>query len=450
MKKLLRRIHMYRFLIIFLLLSTMLSAVEQVIVYNSDLALIKTEIGLNNLQKGEQYYPFDDITSRIQAESVVLTPKSGKVWLMEQNYEYDLADTPAILKKYLDKDIKVETNQGNVFFGKLQFFDNNTLAIKDKDNSLALVSQDEIQDIRLMEMPANFYLKPTLRWKLNSDKKQDVKADLSYLTGGLSWEAVYNMVWDDSRLTVNSWITLSNEAGKEFNDITLKLVAGEINRAPRYGGGRKADYRTMTMMDNEAAMVSESEFHDFHLYTVNTPVTINNKQSKQIQLYPPKSVDAEAVYEYNTYGTDVASLIRFINSEKNGLGIPLPAGKVLMYKEDRNDNQLALIGEDRINHTPKDEKVTLKTGSAFDLKGKTNVVKYTELGRSKWEREMEVELKNHSRETKKINVMHNFDSGSQIISPSTPLKKESAGRITFTVELKPDETKTITWTEKKN
>lgn len=441
---------MYRLLIVFLLLTTMLSAVEQVVVYNSDLALIKTEISLDNLQKGKQYYPFDDITSRIQAESVVLSPKSGKVWLMEQNYEYDLADTQAILKKYLDKDIKVETNQGNTFIGKLQFFDNNTIAIKDKDNSLALVSQDEIQDIRLMEMPSNFYLKPTLRWKLNSDKKQDIKADLSYLTGGLSWEAVYNMVWDDSKLTVNSWITLNNDAGKAFNDITLKLVAGEINRAPRYGGGKKADYRMMTAGSAAPDMVSESEFHDFHLYTVNTPVTINNKQSKQIQLYPAKSVDAEAVYEYSTYGTDVNSLIRFVNSEKNGLGIPLPAGKVLMYKEDKNDNQLALIGEDRIDHTPKDEKVTLKTGVAFDLKGETKVIKYTELGRNKWEREMEVEIKNHSKVTKKINVMHFYDQSAEIISPSSPFKKEAAGKAVFTVELKPDQTKTITWTEKKN
>jgi len=441
---------MYKLLIALFLLATMLSAVEQVVVYNSDLALIKTELTLENLKKGTQYYPYDDITSRIDATSVILTPHSKKVQLMEQNYEYDLGDTQAILKKYLNKEIKIETAQGNFFNGKLQFFDNTTIAVEESDKSLILVSLDELQDIRLMEMPDNFYLKPTLRWKLKSASKQSVKADLSYLTGGLNWEATYNMVWDDEKLQVNSWVTLNNNAGKAFDEITLKLVAGEINRAPQNYGGHKSDYRAMVESSAPPAM-TESEFHDFHLYTVTNPVTINNKQSKQIQLYPTQEVKATGLYEYKTYGNEVASFINFKNSKKEGLGLPLPAGKVMVYKADKADNELALIGEDRIGHTPKDEKVKLRTGVAFDLKGETRVVKYDQLGkgRGKWKRDMEVTLKNRSKKTKTIEILHNFDSAAKISDANYKLEKKAAGRIAFTIEVKPDEEKLITWTEKK-
>ncbi len=437
---------MKRVLLIIIAITGCLYAMEQVVVYNNDLALIKKEITIENLSKGINDFSYDDITSRINPKSVIFMPKKGSVSIIEQNYEYDLGNTDSILKKYMGKTIKVETIKGNKFEGELQFNDGISIGLKSEDGTISLVGIKEIENISLVKMPENFYLKPTLKWKLESNNQQTVKVDISYLTGGFSWEAVYNMVWDDEKLRINSWISMDNNSGKALENVKLKLIAGDINLIEK-DEVRFERYAKSNLLVTSSGIPIEQDFHDYHMYTVTNPVNIKNNQSKQLQLYETKEVNAKQVYKYNSYSSYVTGYLKFKNSKKDGLGIPLPGGNVMVYMEDKTDNEMALIGETAISHTPINEEVELETGKAFDLKAETIEVNKHSRGLAKYQRDMKITLKNRSKYKKTIEVLHNFDHQAFIKSSNHDFKEVSAGKISFSIELEPNQVKDITFTE---
>ncbi len=440
---------MKRVLMLLILLVGILHATEQVVVYNDNLALIKDEITLENVKKGKGYYTYDDITSQIKPESVVLIPKSADISVLEQNFEYDLGNTETILQKYMGKEINIETVNGNKFDGELQFNDTRTIGLKSADGSISLISIKDIQNIQLVKMPENFYLKPTLRWEIDSKKKLNLNADLSYLTGGLNWEAIYNMVWNDENLTFHSWINMDNHSGKSFDNIKLKLIAGNINRI-RSKFKRKRRSYDLSVAGIASAPTTQQAFHDFHMYTVSHPVSINDKQTKQIRLYDTKIAKADRLYKYNTFNDEVEGYIKFRNNEESGMGIPLPAGKVMVYRADQTDNEMALIGESLLNHTSKKEVVEIKTGTAFDIKGETVVVEQRNHGKGKYTRKIEITLKNRSDKKARIRVIHRFDNGTKLIKSTPKLKVEKAGKAACYVDIDADSVIKISITEKKD
>ncbi|RLC52233.1 MAG: DUF4139 domain-containing protein [Candidatus Cloacimonadota bacterium] len=429
-----------------------LTAVNQVTIYNENFSLVRTSLELN-LKKGLQSYYLENIPKTIEANSVIIKPLKDKFEIFSQNYEYDLANTDKILEKYIGKEITIITKSDSKFSGKLQFSDFDTIGLTDSTTGrLNLIKTKEIRNISLEKLPENFFLKPTLHWKLIAPKSGNYPLDLSYICGGMKWEATYNMVWNDekNKLDINSWVTITNNSGMAFNDTKLKLVAGEVQKISQKMTREKGERLLQFSMEGTSAAPTfeEKAFHDFHLYTLSEKVSINNNQQKQIRLFPAVSVKANSKYEYKTYSEKVASKIEFINSKKEGLGVPLPKGIVKIYKLDAADNNLEFIGEDRINHTPKDEKVTLQTGYAFDLKGKTVVLDTRKISRKVTERDMKVTLKNHSEKEKKIAVIHHLNGDWKIYNENLSYKKKDANSIEFEKVLKPDETFEITWTER--
>ncbi|MCF7858062.1 MAG: DUF4139 domain-containing protein [Candidatus Cloacimonetes bacterium] len=439
-----------KLLVLFMLMVTFLLAREQITIYNDNFSLVRSTLELN-LTNGIQSYFMDDIPSTIEANSVIIKSIRGKFDIFSQNYEYDLANSTKIISKYIGKEVEIISEDNTKFLGILQFSDSSTIGIiENTTNKLILIKTEVVKNINLAELPANFFLKPTLHWRLNTAKAGIYPIDFSYLCTGLKWDVTYNTVWNEEigNLDINSWVTIVNETGKAFKDTKLKLIAGDVQKIQP-----ETYTRGYTKMAVESTMARQPEFeekafHDFHMYTLSENMNINNNQTKQLRLFPLKSVESEPKYEYKTGATKVQSKIKFINTAKNGLGLPLPKGVVKIYKKDEADNELEFIGEDRVDHIAKDEEVLLSTGNAFDLICETILEERIMLAKNIYESKRKVVLKNRSNKKKTITVIHNIYGNWTILKNNKPFTKKSATEIEFIIELKADEVYELTWIER--
>jgi len=443
---------MRRMIIISLTLLISMIYADQVTIYNDNFALIRTNLEIK-LEKGIQDYYHQDIPSTIEPVSVIIKPLSGKLNIFSQNYEYDLANTGKILEKYIGKKVSIMTNTDNKFSGILQFNDYDMIGLIDENTSeLNLVKASEIRNINLEKLPDNFYLKPTLHWELNTNKKDTYPLEFSYICHGMQWYVTYNGVWNDEEdeLEINSWVTISNKTGKAYEDSKLKLVAGEVAKISR-DDYKKGRLETAISIQGDRVFEPEFEeksFHDFHLYTLSENVTINNNQTKQLRLFPTTKISAGSKYEYITNTDKILSKIEFKNSEKNNLGMPLPRGIFKLYKLDEADDNLEFIGEDNIDHTAKNEEVSLTTGFAFDLIGETVLVDQRREGKNTHERDYKVILKNMSSKNKVINVIHNLHGFWMIKNNNLDYEEKGNNQIEFEKELKAGQIFEIIWTDR--
>ena len=423
--------------ILLLLISTMLLAEDWLTIYNDDLSLVRSTFEID-LQAGRQEYNFDQITSRIQPSSVIVTSKLPGFKVAEQNYEYDLADRMAVLGKYLDKEVTVYMEDGSRTTGTLKFFDRSTYGITESGTDrFIMVDAAKAQTVQLASLPENFYVRPTLHWSLISPKTGKVPIQLSYLSGGFSWDVTYNTVWDGKKLDFNSWVTINNRSGKAFEDANLKLIAGEINRSYRDYG-----YDDLGMVYQEAARgdyyeapeFEEKVFHDFHMYTLSEKVSFANNQTKQLTLYPTMNVSAEGRYEYNLWGDGVRSVIKFKNTEANGIGVPLPKGVIKVYKQDTDDN-MEFIGEDSVEHTGRNEEVKINTGKAFDIVASTLAKDRAYISQNVTERTIQVTIRNNSDEEKTIDVLYQLGGNTRILTTDIKPEIDTNNRATFLVKV---------------
>ena len=441
------------FFLALILTFAFLQAEDQVTIYNENFSLIRSSLTLD-LKDGLQSYFMDNIPSTIEANSVIIKPLKPGFEIFSQNYEYDLANSDKILQKYIGKEIEVITKSDDKFHGTLQFNDYQSVGIiESTTKKLNLIRVEEIRNFNLAELPDNFFLKPTLHWRLNTKQAGSYPLELSYICKGMGWDVTYNSVWNDKDklLDINSWVTINNDTGKAFQNIKLKLVAGDVKKVQQYR--QKRDFIEYGIELSEiggtaAPEFEEKAFHDFHIYTLSDKVSINNKQTKQLRLYPTASVRAESKYEYQTYGEKVSSMIEFTNSKKSGLGLPLPKGIIKIYKLDEADDNLEFIGEDRLNHTAVEEEVKLTTGFAFDLVGETKVTAQRKISNNIHEKDISVILKNRSSETKKIVIIHHLRGYWSIFNETETYEKKDANKIEFEVTLKADSTHEVTWTER--
>ncbi|HOR29956.1 MAG TPA: DUF4139 domain-containing protein, partial [Candidatus Syntrophosphaera thermopropionivorans] len=237
-----------------LLLAFFIQAEDWLTIYNDDLSLVRSNFELE-LKQGRQDYNYSDITSRIEAPSVIVLSQDGAVRVAEQNYEYDLAGKAQILNKYIDKKVDLFTKDNSHLTGILKFYDGISFGlIEEGTNRLIVADNDQVQLIQLAELPPNFYTRPTLHWNLLANKAGKHQLQLMYLTGGLSWDVTYNTVWDGHILALNSWVTITNNSGKAFNNVHLKLIAGDINRVRKgYYDTAGRGYEVMLKTADQAA-----------------------------------------------------------------------------------------------------------------------------------------------------------------------------------------------------
>ena len=434
---------MKAFLTLICLTALSLAATAQdmsVTVYNSNLGVVSETRNLEFV-KGIDRLAFRDVPSEIDANSVRFDIADGtdNVVVLEQNYAFDLVSPDQMYNKYLDKEIELYDEDGKLYTGILLAFGQGALTLREKSGRIKIIMLSKISEVSFPDLPEGLITKPTLFWLYQSDAAGERACNVSYQTRGLSWTAEYVGVLsaDEAKLDLSGWSAITNRSGKTYRDASLKLVAGEIHRAapPMPRGGQKLYAAGMA----EDIGFQEKEFFEYHLYTLPRKATVADKEMKQISLFEPAQSQVNKVFIYrpekNPKQVEVA--LKFKNSAATGLGMPLPAGRVRMFKAD-DDGSMILLGEDMIDHTPRDEEVNLKVGYAFDLVAEEKLLNQTRLSQQIEEREYGMVLRNHKSEDVVIEVEKKLYGFWEIMDSSFEYTKKDAYTISFRVPVPAD------------
>ncbi len=476
-------------------------------IYNQNFAVVRDSLTLD-LAKGENDVTFSEITAHLEPDSVILRDPSGKqtIRVLEQNYRSDPVSEALLLSLYEGSNLAfrvVTGEQETVVNGRVirsgyvphpaglsrygQQYRQTQMA-----RAYGAVSQQPIIEVdgqlrfSLPGQPLfpaladDTILKPTLHWVLQSDAAARLTAEISYVTGGMSWDAAYNIVAPERGDVVDlvGWVTLDNQSGHDFRDAKIKLMAGDISKIQS-----PEEYARRSMMDaaafsgaaGVAPAVTEKAFDDYHLYELQRLTTLRDRETKQVEFVRTGTVKSERFYVYDgaqidfqrfgRSGRSVAMQDRdygalsnpkvwvmreFANTEANGLGIPLPQGRVRFYRRDR-DGQLEFTGENRIAHTPKDENVRVYTGNAFDLTGARRQTQFNVDSSARWMTEtFEIKVRNHKKEAVEIRIVERLYRwvNWEITAQSNTYLKLDSQIIEFRVQLQPDEEKTVTYSVK--
>jgi hypothetical protein len=437
--------------IIFMLLPVLLFSQDtehkslSVTVYNQNLGVIK-DVREINISSGTSEIKITDVAQQIDPTSVHIK-LDGDV--IEQNYQYDLVSLDKILRKFVNQNIRLISEANEIVEGKLLSAIGGQIVIEKPEGGLVMLPNVNKYRFSVDYLPEGLITQPTLVWMVNSNSsgKQDV--ELSYQTHGMNWHAEYVAVLneDDTKLDLNSWVSIDNQSGTTYKDAKLKLVAGDLNLVQDINIRGGVDYTYM--MEKSVAgdqQFEEKSFFEYHIYNLQRPTTLANNETKQISLFEASNVSAKKKYFYGSTSSrwywnqqgeqKIAVIIEFENNEEYGLGVPMPKGKVRVYKSD--GESLEFIGEDLIDHTPNKEKVKLKIGDAFDIIADEVQTANTQISSKVWEQEYEITFKNRKEEDVVIEVERNLGTNWEILSSSQSYKKKDAFRITFNVPVKAD------------
>lgn len=412
--------------------------------------------------EGQNTVKFTEVAERIDPTSVLFDclDAPGAVQILEQNYEYDLVNAQGLLKKYIDKSVTVQvkgsgSSPGTLVSGTLLSADGATLILMDgQTGKMNIIGSDSVEHIQLDKKPENLLTRPTLVWLANAAKKLSGLCQITYTTEGMGWRADYMAVLNDKEdaLDMSGWVTITNNSGAAYQDAALKLIAGDVKRvappmAPRPSWQRK---EVMAMAAEADGGFAEKPFMEYHLYTLGRKTTLQNNQVKQIELIDPaQNVPVKKLYVYEvsnwdwlTRGRDKVQVkIEFENKKENQLGIALPKGRVRVFKSDPADNTLEFVGEDEIDHTPKDEKLSLYIGDAFDIAVEQTVTDARN-GRNFETYTRKVELRNRKDSDVVVFVDEKIPQGRnwQVDQSNIEHQKKDAYTCRFAVPVKANET----------
>jgi hypothetical protein len=382
-------------------------------VYNSDLALVR-DVRTLRLPRGVSDLQFMDVAATVNPATVhfrSLTEPS-RLGVLEQNYEYDLLEPEKLLRKYVGRDVTlVRRRQENgtvreeAVTARLLSYNNAPVWQIGGE----IVTGYQADHIRFPELPGNLFARPTLIWSLNNEGGTQHRVEASYLATKLSWAADYvlTVTRDDKSADLDGWVTLNNASGTSFKNASLQLVAGELNRVRQAFGRMEADMARKSVAEAAAPMAQES-FSDYHLYTLGRKTTVNNNQTKQVSMLGASGfsiakryvVNGQSFYYRNVQNPgapikdDVQVFYQFKNDSGVGLGMPMPSGTVRVYQADSKGG-VQFVGEDHIDHTPKDETLKLKIGNAFDVVAERKQVDFQKIAPNVYEVEYEVVVRNH-------------------------------------------------------
>jgi len=427
-------------------------------VYNQNFALVR-DVREIELKKGVQKVYFEEVASKIDPTSVRISSLNHPEYLVvrEQNFEYDLINPDKLLNKYLDRKIDVITKDNYIFKGFLSSFNNSQIIISEsKKGKIYMINRENVRNIIFPEIPEGLIVKPTLLWELESKKSLSHLIELMYITSGINWRADYvlEIGEKDDKFDINGWVTIDNKSGATYKNAKLKLIAGEVRRI----GEREMRRRWFAegeFLAKAAPQFKEKPFFEYHLYTLQRPTTVKNNETKQIEFLSATNVKCKKIYVYEdvyyrwwrgkkkTGKVDV--YIKFKNSKDNNLGIPLPKGRARLYKKDV-DGTSQFIGEDEIDHTPKDEVVKLKIGKAFDIVAEKGIKEHEKIATGVYRDKIEIVLRNHKKEKVKVEVIEHLPGVWEILDKSLPYEKIDAFTIKFIVEIPPDGESKLTYT----
>jgi hypothetical protein len=421
-------------------------------IYNSNIGLVK-DTRMIDLRPGVHELKFMDVAGKIDPVTVHIKSliNESSLDVLEQNYEYDLLSPQKLLEKYVGQKVHLaafnnETKKEEIVEAALLSTQGgNIFQIGDK------IHIGHYGRVLLPKIPENLIPQPTLVWMLENRLSRPQKVEASYLTSGINWKADYVTVLNksDTMTDMTGWVTTDNRSGATYQNALLKLVAGDIHRVQ---GEMRMDFARPMAAAKEVSgpQFKEESFFEYHLYTLDRRTTIKDNQTKQMSLLDANQVPVKKLfifsghphyyysrYDQKTNKQKVGVFLELENTKKNNLGIPLPKGTIRVYKEDK-EGSLQFVGEDRIDHTPKDEKIKIKIGEAFDVVGEKTQTEYKHLGYNLYEVAFEVSLRNHKKEDIRVLVEEPIPGDWEMLSNTHSFEKLSAHLIRFDVPVAKD------------
>ena len=432
-------------------------------------ALVRHERPIR-LENGRSTIKFTDVAALIDPTTVTFTSLTEpRTRVVEQNFQFDLVSTQKLLLKYIDKPITVERTVGNqsttVSGTLLSSLDG--LVLKTSDGGIQTIPS--YTSVRFPELPGGLNTRPTLVWDIQSPKAGDQRARVTYQTGGVTWWADYNLIFNEGKdansglLDLSAWVSIINQSGATYPETKLKLVAGDVNRVQPNVPQQLMMKRAMEVADAASAPgFQEKAFSEFHLYTLGRRTTLPNNSTKQIELFDQaKQIPVKKTLVYYGLNTGpfyypnpmtdrnfggesnkkVDVYLEFKNDKQFGLGVPLPAGRLRVSQLDTADGTLEFVGEDSIDHTPKDETVRVKLGSAFDVVGERKQTDFAVDNKARWlEEAFEIKVRNHKDQPVDVIVKENLYRWSNwtVLTKTQEFTKEDARTIHFPVKIAKD------------
>jgi hypothetical protein len=434
-----------------------------VTVYNSNIALIR-DVRQIHLASGIFPLRFEDVAASINPATVHFRSLTdpAKLSVVEQDYEYDLLDAQKLLQKYVGREITLVLSEEEA--NSTKRVETKAVLLADNNNAPVWKIGNEIVTgmptnwFRFSELPGNLYSRPTLVWTLDNRGPAAQKVEASYLANNMNWNADYvlTVARDEKTGDLDGWVTLTNNSGVSFENAKLQLVAGEIHQVPS-----RIEVRAKIQDQLSTAMAAPPQFQqegmsEYHLYTLGRRTTIQNNESKQINLLSGTgvpvekflAVEGQSYYYRNQQGIGnaipepVKVYYRFRNEEKGGLGMPLPAGTVRVYQADSKGG-VQFVGEDHISHTPKDETLKIHVGDAFDVVCERKQTDYKKLAGDLFEMEYEITLRNHKDGPVSVEVREPIGGDWEVVNSNFKWTKLDAKTISFEIPVEKDGTATL-------
>jgi len=424
-----------------------------------------------SIDKGVHPLRVTDVAALIDPTTVTFQSlDQEETRVLEQSFQFDLVSQEKLLQRYLGQRITVEQPRGE----SVDLVEGTLLGIGDgltlqmDDGSVQAIRS--YSNLRFSQLPGGLNTRPTLEWLLDSPKSGKQQTRIAYETQGMTWWADYNVILDEAKgcaMDLSAWVSIINQSGAGYENARLKLIAGDVNRAQPAQPQRDMIYRAAAMESD--AGFAEKAFFEYHLYSLGRRTNLPDNSTKQIELIPTASAvpcTKELVFaptlsygwygqqqlgqEYGRYGkADVNVYLRFANEKQGGLGMPLPAGRVRVNQFDTADGSLEFIGEDVIDHTPRNEDVLIRMGNAFDVVGERTQSDFRVDTRSRnlWET-FEITLRNHKDEAVDMVVLENLYRAANwsIEDASQSFEKVNSNQIRFKVSVPSEGEKVIRYT----
>lgn len=441
-------------------------------VYNAGTALIQEQRSMT-LESGVNRVTIRDVAATIDPTSFnfkSLTAPAGAI-VLEQSYRYDRGDAQALLARFIGQPVEISISADERYRGELLRLQDDKAMLRTAPNEIVFVSLYNVREIQFPAPPADLYAGPTLQLLLSSDSAGEREVELSYLAGGMNWNADYSVYLnaDERAFDLKGLVTLRNSSGRAYENASLKLVAGEVSRIEL----EEEDYAEERMMmamsaaADESASVEQRDLSDFKLYAVARPLTIADGETKQIEFVSGADIAATITYVFDSSPSfssyyrpidyferrgaesgDVRTYLGFSTGDESGLGADLPAGRVRVYKADVDGANL-LIGESGIDHKAKGDDVMLRLGAAFDLTGERILTDFSFVSPRVARESFEIRLRNR-KDDKAVSIivperLYRWRDW-QIIESSAPFVKVDNASIEFDITVAPGAEETLSYT----
>jgi hypothetical protein len=411
-----------------------------VTVFNKNLGMI-AEVRSLDLNRGVKEYGFPDVPAQIDPASVQLKSLTapGSVRVLEQRFQFDLSGLDRFLSRYSGLSVLVTTREGEAFEGTLLDLQGGDVALRLKDGAIRVVKSGALGTFLLRKAPPDLVETPTLFWLLDSSKPGKHDLRVHYLTRGMQWNADYVAKVDrgDEKMELSGWASIENRSGASFRNARVQLVAGDVHQtAPPPRAMRMNMLAESDGMSKAAAGFQETPFSDYRFYMLQRAATLADQSVSRLPLFSPAQADVRKEYSFDGKrdGKQVHVNLVFENKKSEGLGIPLPAGKVRVYKTAPNGS-LVFTGEDRIDHVPEGEEVELFIGSAFEIVGERSVLETRQVSKRSREETVQVTVRNQTGKSVEVTVIEHFRGNWSFVGKPPPIKKKEADKVEFQMKV---------------